>query len=148
MRWICFFWRNMAKHLILSFLIVLFIPFWLAGATYTVDEIPNVHVADSSAYVADPDGILSAAEVQRINTLMRDVRRTTSAEPMFVIVGNIDPEDIDGFATDLFSKWGLGKSVNLPALRTERKEAPSRVRRDPSSWCARRDLNPHVRKGH
>lgn len=100
----------MMKHLILSFLIVLFIPFWLAGATYTVDEIPNVHVADSSAYVADPDGILSAAEVQRINTLMRDVRRTTSAEPMFVIVGNIDPEDIDGFATDLFSKWGLGKS--------------------------------------
>ena len=28
---------------------------------------------------------------------------------MFVIVENIDPEDIDEFATGLFSKWGLGK---------------------------------------
>lgn len=80
------------------------------AATYTVDRVPNVHVADSSAYVADPDGILTSSERLRINELMRQVRRQTSAEPMFVIVGNIEPQDIDGFATDLFTKWGLGKS--------------------------------------
>lgn len=97
------------KHLTVILLLILFLPFALAGATYTVDEVPNVHVADSSAYVSDPDGILTARECSRINELMREVRRTTSAEPMFVIVENIDPEDIDEFATGLFSKWGLGK---------------------------------------
>lgn len=98
------------KHLIIILLLALSLPSGLYAATYTVDDIPNVHVADSSAYVSDPDGILTAAETLRINGLMRDVRRTTSAEPMFVIVGNIDPEDVDEFATALFSKWGLGKS--------------------------------------
>ena len=60
------------KHLTVILLLILFLPFALAGATYTVDEVPNVHVADSSAYVSDPDGILTARECSRINELMRE----------------------------------------------------------------------------
>ncbi len=95
----------------LSTILTLFLAvFATAAATYTVDEVPNVHVADSSAYVCDPDGILSAQATAEINSLMRGIRRTTSAEPMVVIVDNIDPDDIDIFATELFEHWGLGKS--------------------------------------
>ena len=94
----------------LSLFVALIIAFAASAATYTVDQIPNVHVADSSQYVSNPDVILSAEATARINALMRQVRRTTSAEPIVVIVDNIEPEDIDGFATELFEKWGLGKS--------------------------------------
>lgn len=94
----------------LSLFVALIIAFAASAATYTVDRIPNVHVADSAQYVSNPDGILSAEATARINALMRQVRRTTSAEPIVVIVDNIEPEDIDGFATELFEKWGLGKS--------------------------------------
>ena len=82
----------------------------LSAATYGVRDVPNVHVADSSAFVADPDGLLSAGAKARINQQLRKIRRTTSAEPMAVIVGDIDSGDIDSFATELFEHWGLGKS--------------------------------------
>lgn len=78
--------------------------------TYTVDEIPNVHVADSSRYVSNPDGIMSAEAVRQADNLMRGIRRTTSSEAVMVIVDDIEGGDIDTFATDLFGKWGLGKS--------------------------------------
>lgn len=94
----------------ISLLAALIVAFAATAATYTVDRVPNVHVADSSQYVCNPDGILSANATARINSLMRQVRRTTSAEPMVVIIDNIEPEDIDGFANELFQKWGLGKS--------------------------------------
>ncbi len=80
------------------------------AATYTVEQVPNVHLADSAAYVSDPDGLLDAAAVDQINAAMRSIRRTTTAEPAVVIVGDIDGGDIDTFATELFEKWGLGKS--------------------------------------
>lgn len=82
----------------------------MGAATYTIDQIPNVHVADSSRYVSDPDGILSADALRQADTLMRDIRRTTSSEAVMVIVDDIDGGDIDTFATELFEKWGIGKS--------------------------------------
>lgn len=82
----------------------------VSAATYTVEQIPNVHVADSSQYVSNPDGILSHAAVNRMNAILRDVRRNTSAEVVAVAVDNIEGEDIDTFATELFSAWGVGKS--------------------------------------
>lgn len=84
----------------------------MQAATYTVEQIPNVHVADSSQYVSNPDGILQPATVAQMNTLLRDIRRNTSAEAVAVVVDNIEGGDIDTFATDLFTEWGLGKSDN------------------------------------
>ena len=96
---------------LLHFLIIILLSaLSLSAATYGVRDVPNVHVADSSAFVADPDGLLTPGAKARINQQLRKIRRTTSAEPMAVIVGDIDSGDIDGFATDLFEHWGLGKS--------------------------------------
>ncbi len=97
------------KKIISLFLIVLAATLCSLAATHSIASIPNVHVADSAAYVSDPDGILTAAELAAINGHMRTIRRTTSAEPAVVIVDDIEGGDIDTFATELFENWGLGK---------------------------------------
>ena len=80
------------------------------AATYTVDRIPNVHLADSTRFVSDPDNILSPEALAQADAIMRDIRRSTSAEAVVVVVDDIEGGDIDSFATELFTKWGLGKS--------------------------------------
>lgn len=80
------------------------------AATYTVDEIPDVHRADRRDFVADPDGIIGATDAAAISARLEALRRTTSVEAMVVAVDNIDPADPDAFATELFEHWGLGKT--------------------------------------
>ncbi|MDE6134291.1 MAG: TPM domain-containing protein, partial [Muribaculaceae bacterium] len=82
----------------------------LEAATYTVSSIPNVHLQDSTRYVSNPDGILHPETVARLDEYLNHIRRTTSVEPVVVVVDDIDGGDIDGFATELFTDWGLGKS--------------------------------------
>lgn len=96
----------------ISLLIVLIIMVVAAAsaATYGVADVPNVHLADSTRFVSNPDGILSEAAVARIDAAMRNIRRTSSAEAVVVVVDDIEGGDIDGFATELFEKWGLGKA--------------------------------------
>lgn len=92
-------------------LVALVAAFVVSAATYTPAEVPNVHVADRSDFVANPDGVLSRAAVNAINTTLDSLRRRLTVEPMVVVVDNItDPEDADEFATDLFTLWGLGKA--------------------------------------
>lgn len=95
---------------ILILINILLLALSVSAAVYSVDEIPNVHLADSTRYVSDPDNILSPAARDRIDSIMADIRLGTTAEAVVVIVGDIDSGDIDGFATELFTKWGLGKN--------------------------------------
>ncbi len=76
--------------------------------TYSVEDIPNVHVADRSRYVSNPDGILSPQAEQMLNDTLQNIWDKTSSEVVVVVVEQID-DDIDTFATDLFSEWGIGK---------------------------------------
>lgn len=78
------------------------------AATYSVKNIPNVHRADSTRFVSNPDGILSPAGEAAVNRALREVHGQTSAEFVVVIVDELD-SDIDDFATNLFREWGLGK---------------------------------------
>ena len=62
------------------------------------------------AQVADPDGILSAAVRASIDSTITAMRRATTAEMAVVVLGDItDPEDIDQYATELFTRLGPGK---------------------------------------
>ncbi len=92
-----------------SILIALVATLAATAATWSVGDIPNVHLTDSAQYVSDPDGILTPEAKSSINAAMRNIRRSTSAEAVVVIVDNIDSDDIDTFATELFTEWGLGK---------------------------------------
>ncbi|MDE5750270.1 MAG: TPM domain-containing protein, partial [Duncaniella sp.] len=76
-----------------------------------VGDVPNVHVADRTRYVSDPSGILSPETRRALDAQLGDLWRATSAEVVVVMVDKIDddmtPEE---FATELFEKWGIGKS--------------------------------------
>lgn len=80
------------------------------AATYRVEDVPNVHLADRTRFTSNPDGILSHAAEQRIDSAVASVRRASTAEMAVVVVDDIDPGDIDTFATELFGRWGLGKN--------------------------------------
>lgn len=79
------------------------------AAAYTVESVPDVHRQNRDAFVANPDGVLSPQAEAEINARLSALRRTTGAEPMVVAVDNIEPADIETFATELFERWGLGK---------------------------------------
>jgi uncharacterized protein len=83
----------------------------LQARNWKVDEVPNVHVADRTRFLSNPEGIISQAAQTQIDTLLSRVRQATSSEVVAVVVSDIDEDsDINTFATELFTKWGLGKS--------------------------------------
>lgn len=81
-----------------------------AARSYTPAEVPNVHVADRTRFTSNPDAILSPGAEAAVDSIVAGVRRATTAEMAVVVVDDIDSDDIDGFATELFSLWGLGKT--------------------------------------
>lgn len=83
---------------------------FVANGQYSVKSVPNVHVADRTRYVSNPDGVLSRQAETRLNEMLADVWSTSTAEPVIVVLDDIDTDDVDGFATRLFEEWGIGKS--------------------------------------
>ncbi len=82
-----------------------------AGAV-AVKDVQNVHVADRTRYVTDMAGMLSPAAIARTDSILAGVWRASSAEPVVVIVDNLDGEDIDDYVTELFDLWHPGKKDN------------------------------------
>lgn len=94
----------------LTLLLVLFFTTVLPLAAITVDEVPNVHVADRTQYVSNPSGILSSAAVSNLNAQIGALWANTSAELVVVAVDQVDPSMTpEEFATKLFEKWKIGK---------------------------------------
>lgn len=79
------------------------------GAGYTLDNLPNVQVADRTRHLTNPDGILSAAAQAQVDSLLADIRQQSTCEVAVVVVNDLDTDDLNTFATDLFEKWGIGK---------------------------------------
>lgn len=101
------------------------------GMAYTVDEIPNVHVKNRLRYVSNPDGILSRHTVARADSIIQGIWDKTTAEVVVVAVKTIGNDDIDTFATELFTKWGIGKKDNdnglLLLIVTDQRKAVIRT---------------------
>ena len=82
----------------------------LAQKAYTPADVPNEHVADSTRYVSNPDGVLSPSTEAALNSSLARIWQTTTAEPVVVALDEIDDRyDPDEFATKLFEQWGIGK---------------------------------------
>lgn len=96
------------KRTCILFLILLFIPL-LWAAEYTVDQVPNVHQTDGRRFVSNPDGILSPETVSRIDSMLLFLQEANTSEVAVVALQSIGNNDIDLFATDLFTRWGIGK---------------------------------------
>lgn len=80
-----------------------------AQGAYTITEIPNVQVSDHTRHLSNPDGIVSAAAQAEVDSLLSDIRRQSTCEVAVVVVNDIDSDDPNTFATELFEQWGIGK---------------------------------------
>lgn len=74
-----------------------------------VEEVENVHVKNRTRFVTDGAGVMSAQGLGRADAMLADIWEKSSAEPVVVIVDNLDGEDANDYATRLFSYWGIGK---------------------------------------
>lgn len=80
------------------------------SAEYTVQSIPNPITTDAHAYVSNPDGILKEETVQQINYMLDSLKAQTGAEVAVVMVNSIGQSELNSFATELFTTWGIGKA--------------------------------------
>ncbi|MCH5345525.1 MAG: TPM domain-containing protein [Muribaculaceae bacterium] len=76
----------------------------------TIDEIPNVQVANRNHFVSDPTGQLDASTVDAINRRLAALTQETTAEVVVVVVDKVDPSMTPRqMAYDIQSRWGVGK---------------------------------------
>lgn len=102
-----------SNFLRLLLILVIALSFSLHLAAITVDEVPNVHVADRTQYVSNPSGVLSPSAVNSLNARIASLWDNTSAELVVVAVDHVDDSMTpDEFATRLFEKWKIGKKDN------------------------------------
>ena len=79
---------------------------------YGIDDIPNVQVENRYRFTSNPDGILSAWAVAKIDSICYDLRHRGIAQTAVVAVAEIDSDDVFEFAYELFSQWGVGNKSN------------------------------------
>lgn len=95
----------MHRILLIFTLLTAALPAW--GA-YTITEIPNVQVSDHTRHLSNPDGIVSPAVQAEVDSLLSDIKRQSTCEVAVVVVDDIDSDDPNTFATELFEQWGIG----------------------------------------
>lgn len=76
--------------------------------SYGVKDIPNVQLRDRTRFVSNPDGILSAEAVARLDSICYSLKERGIAEVVVVAVDDIRPRDVFGFSQELFELWGVG----------------------------------------
>lgn len=81
----------------------------LIASAIAVKDVKNVHLQDRSRFVSDMAGVMSGEALAQADSLLAQVWRSSTAEPVVVIVPDLDGEDINDYATDLFTSWGIGK---------------------------------------
>ncbi len=72
------------KSLLLSALLILISTYNSFGASYTVESVPNVQVANRYKFVSNPDGILSQAAVARIDSICYALKVSDIAQVLWL----------------------------------------------------------------
>lgn len=72
-------------------------------------EVPNVHVQRATAWVSDPDGVMSPEARAKADSLLNSLNTSATTEVTVAIVADMDGQDVDSYATELFELWGIGK---------------------------------------
>lgn len=78
-----------------------------------IKDIPNVHIADRTKFLSNPDAIISPRAQSAADSIMGDIWRKSTAEIVAVVIDSISGvDDPDTFVTNLFETWGIGKKDN------------------------------------
>ena len=104
----------MKKITILCLLLACALPAF--AGTYRPEQIPNGQRMDRQRYVSDPDGILSAEAVARIDFVCASLRERGLAQVAVVAVDDIAGGDTFSFAVELFRGWGVGSAKSNNGL--------------------------------
>lgn len=81
----------------------------ISGQAYTPADVPNQRVLNGTP-VSDPDGVLGMGYSERINARLQEIERATGAQVAVVALDQIEGGDLNTFAQQLFSLWGIGRA--------------------------------------
>lgn len=81
----------------------------LSAQRYTPETVPNVQLRDYRQFVSNPDGILSQAAVDEINVTCLELKEKELAQVAVLVLGSVDPDDLDMFAHTVFNLWKVGQ---------------------------------------
>ena len=78
-------------------------------AQYSPTTVPNPK-QQGSGYVSNPDDIINAAEVARLNRTLASMEDSIGVQVAVVIVESIGTANPKDFAHELFNLWGIGQA--------------------------------------
>ena len=81
----------------------------ISGREYSVRQVPNVQLHDAGRFVSNPDGILSAAVVETIDSMLSDLKSRGIAQIAVVAIDSMAGDDTYFFAHELLNLWGVGQ---------------------------------------
>ena len=95
------------KRFVIALLIATLFPLCAIGQTsteaeelpskgYTIEQVPNVQLENAAHYVTDPQGILSTQQRDSLNTISRQLRDSTTARSMQMLVSLLLSSSIIG----------------------------------------------------
>ncbi|MCH5225885.1 MAG: TPM domain-containing protein [Muribaculaceae bacterium] len=84
----------------------------LWGKDYLPEDLINPNVADRSQYVADPAGLVGEDAKRAASRSLWNLRQTTGAEVVVVVVPNTGGMSREEFGVKLFDLWKPGKADN------------------------------------
>ncbi len=61
-------------------------------------------------YINDHVGVMQAADVQKLNSVIKELKQKTGAELAVLILPTVKPMGIDSYANTLMGKWSVGSA--------------------------------------
>lgn len=107
--------RSLLSTLLLWVVAALYVCATPKGGVYSVSDVPNVQVADSSRFLSDPQGYVGSNLQVEIDRALMALRHDFGIEAVVVLIPSTDRE-IEDFALELFRSWGLGSAKQNTGL--------------------------------
>ena len=92
-------------------LIALLISWCAFAAPRPLSEITNPK-SNGQGYVSNPDGILTASEIDSLNFLATQIENTTNVQIAVVVINSCNVDETGQYALDIFNTWGVGNIEN------------------------------------
>ena len=95
------------QHLFSLLLVAVFF-LSLHATVYTPSTVPHPRRMDATAFVSNPDAILSVSETAAIQRVAQQLNQVTGVELVTVVLSDIGDADAFEFSIELFNRWGIG----------------------------------------
>lgn len=86
------------------------------AGTYSPDNLPMVYLQDRTRHTVNPDGILSAATVMQMDSLLYRLEAEKGVQSVVAVVERIEGGECYDFAITLGNKLGVGNRQNTGVI--------------------------------